>query len=137
MQEKQLNTLFMFKTVALMNNSLPEILYENKQPKKIGRSHLPSFATSPSLSFRSQSTNKMILLMEDILHQLIKIADPPYLQGFMNPRWCRIYHIVHLKSLCFAEQNPKNQTSPRKNHLFMKGLPTTFGLWGLLNTHVL
>ena len=34
-----------------------------------------------------------ILLMEEILHQLIGSLLSHYLQGFIHPRWCRIFSI--------------------------------------------
>ena len=33
----------------------------------------------------------LILLMEEILHQLIGSLSHYYLQGFIHPRWCRIF----------------------------------------------
>ena len=45
------------------------------------------------ISVEKQSpASKVILLMEEILHQMIGSLSP-YLQGFTHPRWCRISSI--------------------------------------------
>ena len=44
-------------------------------------------------------SNPMILLMEEILHQLI-CSLSHYLQGFIHPRWCRISSINSMAPFC-------------------------------------
>ena len=41
---------------------------------------------------KQSPASKVILLMEEILHQMIGSLSP-YLQGFTHPRWCRISSI--------------------------------------------
>ena len=45
--------------------------------------------TDPKAEVPRTDNNPMILLMEEILHQLIGRLSH-YLQGFIHPRWCRI-----------------------------------------------
>ena len=43
---------------------------------------------------KQSPASKVILLMEEILHQMIGSLSPyTYLQGFTHPRWCRISSI--------------------------------------------
>ena len=53
-------------------------------------------------SFKTQKTlpTTVILLMEEILHQLIDSLSH-YLQGFIHPRWCRILSINSINKKIF------------------------------------
>ena len=51
---------------------------------------------------RKHKIISVLLLMAEILHQLIS-SSSHYLQGFIHPRWCRIFSI---NSLTLAIQTP-------------------------------
>ena len=55
--------------------------------------HFPQFKVLQAGEI--QDFNKVILLMEEILHQSIGSLSH-YLQGFIHPRWCRISSINSL-----------------------------------------
>jgi len=71
----------------------------------------------------------LLLLMEEILHQLI-CSFSHYLQGFIHPRWCRISSINSImppSSVSFGKKHPSLLVEKRKflYHLFFQinGLP--------------
>ena len=69
-------------------SSMEDDFFKVSRMKKLGQIQV-RILESPSISVQSLI---LILLMEEILHQLIGSLSH-YLQGFIHPRWCRISSI--------------------------------------------